>query len=70
MIEFKAEVKLDLKYIREKQNTLVIKLDELNKKIAQHCMEIAILKVKAAIYAGIVGAIAGMGVTIAATILK
>jgi hypothetical protein len=53
LIEFKAEVKLDLKYIRKAAEEIKKKQEEQSKKINSQCTEIAIIKTKVAIYAAI-----------------
>jgi hypothetical protein len=69
-IAFKAEMKLDLKYIRgflaEQKKTTA----ELTKKVNKQCTEIAVLKTKVAIYAGLIGGATGLIATIVTALIK
>ena len=80
-IEFKAEVKLDLKYLREGSakmeegiKELTKKLEDLiqnlTKKVNKQCTEIAVLKTKVVIYAGLISGAVGIVVTFAVAFLK
>lgn len=69
-IEFKAEVKLDLKYLREGNAKLEEALKEIGKKVNSQCTEIAVLKTKVVIYAGLISGAVGIAVTFAVALLK
>lgn len=69
-IEFKAEVKSDVKYIRVDINSLQIMVGELTRKIHNQCTEIAVLKTKVAMYAAASGAIVSLIVSIAIMVLN
>lgn len=69
-IEFKAEVKLDLKYLREGSNKLEGLIQDLTKKVNKQCTEIAVLKTKVVIYAGLISGAVGIVVTFAVALLK
>ena len=69
-VAFKAEVKLDLKYIREGMNENKASLAELFKKVNKQCTEIAILKTKVIIYAGIATAIISFAVSVLVSFIK
>lgn len=55
LIKFKAEVKLDTKYIRENHKELKTKVEDLDKKLKTICIDLAVLKTKIAMYS-IIGA--------------
>ncbi len=55
LIQFKAEVKLDIKYIREACQELKKKNEDLDTKLKTICIELAVLKTKVAMYS-IIGA--------------
>jgi hypothetical protein len=55
LIKFKAEVKLDIQYIRENYQELKKKTDDLDSKLKSICIELAVLKTKVAMYS-IIGA--------------
>lgn len=55
LIKFKAEVKLDIKYIRETCKELKGKQEDRDKKMKNICIDLAVLKTKIAMYS-IIGA--------------
>lgn len=55
LIKFKAEVKLDIKYIREAYKELKSKSDGRDNKLKDICIELAVLKTKVTMYS-IIGA--------------
>ena len=69
-VAFKAEVKLDLKYIREGINENKTGIAEITKKVNKQCTEIAVLKTKVVIYAGIATAIVSLAVSIMVSLIK
>lgn len=69
-VAFKAEVKLDLKYMREGINENKMGIAELTKKGNKQCTEIAVLKTKIVIYAGIATAIVSFAVSLLVTFIK
>ncbi len=55
LIKFKAEVKLDIKYMRENSKELKKTISSIDKKLKDICIELAVLKTKVAMYS-IIGA--------------
>jgi len=70
LIEFKAEVKSDVKYLRVDINKLTDAIISLTKKVNNQCTEIAVLKTKVAIYAGGIATIISIVAAILSALLK
>jgi len=65
-VEFKAEIKTDLKYLRVDTNKMQESISALTRKVNTQCTEIAVLKAKVAIYAGLIAT----GVSVIGTIIQ